>query len=59
MYHGEAKNIKFGDQVNLIQRVQLGPLSQKVVASLPHNHMTLINLFISSYRGATVIKFGQ
>ena len=59
MYHGEARNIKFGHQVNFIQRVQLGPLSQKVVASLPHNHMTLINLFISSYRGATVIKFGQ
>ena len=37
MYHGEARNIKFGHQVNLIQRVQLGPLPQKVVASLPHN----------------------
>ena len=26
---------------------------------ITNNHMTLTNLFISSYRGATVIKFGQ
>ena len=38
-------------QVNLIQRVPLGTLPQKVVMSLPHNHVTLTNLFISSYRG--------
>ena len=48
--HGEAANIKFGQQVNLIQRV---------VTSLPQNHMTLTNLFISHYRVATVIKFRQ
>ena len=48
--HGEAANIKFGQQVNLIQRV---------VTSLPQNHMALANLFISHYRGATVIKFRQ
>ena len=54
--HGEARNIKFGQQVN-IERVPLGTPPQAVVMSLAHNHMT--NLFISSYRGATVIKFGQ
>ena len=57
--HGEARNIKFRQQVNLIQRVPLGTLPQEVVTSLPHNHMTLTNLFISGYRGATAIKFGQ
>ena len=56
--HGEARNIKFGQQVNLIQRVPLGILPQEVVTSLPHNHMTLANLFISSYKGVLVIKFG-
>ena len=40
-----------------IERVPLGTPLQVVVMSLAHNHMT--NLFISSYRGATVIKFGQ
>ena len=54
--HGEARNIKFGQQVN-IERVPLGTPLQAVVMSLAHNHMT--NLFILSYRGATVIKFGQ
>ena len=38
--HGEARNTKFGYQVNLIQKVQLGPLPQEVVKSLHHNHMT-------------------
>ena len=57
--HGEARNIKFGHQVKLIQRVPLDTLSQEVVTLLPHNHMNLTNLFISSYRGAPVIKFGQ
>ena len=37
--------------------VPLGTLPEEVVMSLAHNHMT--NLFISSYRWATVIKFGQ
>ena len=55
--HGKARNIKFGQQVNIIERVPLGTPPQAVVMSLAHNHMT--NLFISSYRGATVIKFGQ
>ena len=54
--HLEARNNKFGQQVN-IERVPLGTPPQAVVMSLAHNHMT--NLFISSYRGATVIKFGQ
>ena len=42
--HGEARNIKLGQQVNLIQRVQLGTPHQEVVTSLPHNHVTLSNL---------------
>ena len=57
--HGEARNIKFGQQVNLIHRVPFGTLLQEVVTYLPHNQMTLTNIFISSYRGATFIKFGQ
>ena len=56
--YGEARNIKFGHQINLIQRVQLGPLPQEVVTSLPDNNVTLTNLFISSYRRVTVIKLG-
>ena len=51
--HGEARNIKF------IQSVLLGALPREVVTQLPHNHVTSKNLFISSYRGAIVIKFGQ
>ena len=51
--NGEARNIKFGQQVNLIQRVQLGTLPQEVM-SLPHNQMTLTSLFIPSYRANTV-----
>ena len=54
--HLEARNNKFGQQVN-IERVPLGTPPQAVVMSLAHNRMA--NLFISSYRGATVIKFGQ
>ena len=50
--HGEARNIKFGQQVNLIQMVALGTPPQRVVTSLPHNHhVTLTNLCISGYRG--------
>ena len=56
--HGEAGNV-FGQQVHLIQMVPLGTLPQEVATSLPHNHVTLTNLFIPSYRGATVIRFGQ
>ena len=55
--HREARNIKFGHQINIIERVPLGTLPQAVVMSLAHNHLT--NLFISSYRGAAVIKFKQ
>ena len=57
--HGEARNIKFGQQVNLIQRAPLDTLPQELVTSLLHNHMILTKLFISSYRGGTVIRFGQ
>ena len=54
--HREARNIKFGHQIN-IERVPPGTLPQAVVMSLVHNHLT--DLFISSYRGAAVIKFKQ
>ena len=57
--HGEARNIKFGHQVNIIQRAPLSTLPQEGVRWLPYNHVTLTNLFISGYREATVIKFGQ
>ena len=48
--HGEARNIKFVQHVNPIQKVSLGTRPQELVMSLPHNHTTLTNLFISSYR---------
>ena len=47
--HGKARNIKFGLQLNPIQRAPLGTLPQEVVMSLAHNPVT--NLFISiTYR---------
>ena len=55
--HREARNIKFGHQINTIERVPLGTPSQTIVMLLAHNHQT--NLFISNYRGAAVIKFKQ
>ena len=54
--HWEARNIRFEQKVNVIQRVLLGTLP-KVVTSLRHNNVR--NLSTSSDRGATVIKFGQ
>ena len=45
--HGEARIIKFGQQVNLIQKVALGTLLQELMTPLPH--VTSINLFISNY----------
>ena len=53
----EKLETKFGQQVNIIEGVPLGTPPQAVVMKLAHNHLT--NIFISSYRGATVIKFGQ
>ena len=55
----EKLDIKFGQQVSLSQRAPLGTLVQEEVTSLPCNYVALKNLFISSYRGATVIKFGK
>ena len=55
--HREARNIKFGHQINIIKKVPLGAPPQAVAVSLAHNHLT--NLFILSYRGADVIKFGH
>ena len=56
--HGEARNIKFGHQVNLIQRVQLGPLSQEIVTSLPHHHVTLTNLLSAVTEGLLLSNLG-
>ena len=38
--HGEARNIKFGHQINIIERVPLGTPPQVVVVAmlLAHNH---------------------
>ena len=55
--HEEARNSKFGQLINMIERVLLDTLSQAVVMSLAHQNLT--NLFILSYRGAAVIKFKQ
>ena len=46
---GEARSIKF--RVSVIQRVQLSTPLQKELTLLPHIHMTLKNLFISSLKG--------
>ena len=55
--HREARNIKFEQRVNIIGSVPLGTPPQALVMTLARNHVT--NLFIVSYRGATVIKVGQ
>ena len=47
----KLETITLGQQVNLIQRVLLGTLPQEVLTSVPHIHVTLTNLFISSHRG--------
>ena len=54
----KLETLKFGQQVNLIQKVLLGTLPQEVVKLLTHKYVTLANLFISSDRGATAIKCG-
>ena len=54
----KLETLKFGQQVNLIQKVLLSTLPQEVVTLLTYKYVTLANLFMSSYRGATVIKCG-
>ena len=54
----KLETLKFGQQVNLIQKVLLSTLPQEVVTLLTYKYVTLANLFIYSYRGATVIKCG-
>ena len=49
--HQEFRNIKFGKQVNFIQRVLFGTLPKEVLTSLSHIHVILTNLLISSHRG--------
>ena len=46
----EKLETKFGQHVNLIQRVPLGTTPLEVV-TLPHNHVSSTNLFISSCTG--------
>ena len=46
-------------RLNLNQRVPLGTPSQEVVKSLPHNHVTLTDLFISSYREVLSSNLGS
>ena len=48
--------MEFGQQVNNFERIPLGTPPQMLLMSLAQNHVT--NFFISSYRGAIVIKFG-
>ena len=55
----KLETLKFVQEVNLIQKVSLGTLPREVVTSLSHKYVTLANLLISSYRGATVIKCGR
>ena len=52
----KLETFKFGQQVNLTQKVPLGTPPQEVVTSLPHNYMTLANLFISSYNNNFLIE---
>ena len=52
----KLETFKFGQQVNFTQKVQLGTPPQEVVTSLPHNYMTLANLFISSCNNNFLIE---
>ena len=47
--HEEARNIEFGQQVNIFESAPLGTPPQVIVVSLAYNDVT--NLFISSYSG--------
>ena len=42
-----------------LQRIPLGTLTQELVTSLLHYHVTLTNPFVLSHRGTTAIKFGH
>ena len=47
--HREARDIKFGHQINIIERVSLDPLPQAVVISLAHNYLKNLELQRSCY----------
>ena len=53
-----ARNIKFGQQVNPIQRVLLAMPLQEVLTSLPPIHITLTNLYLQS-QGLLLLNFGS
>ena len=55
--HGKARNINIWTMGKHHCKGFIGYSVSGGMISLAHNHVT--NLFISSYRGATVIKFGQ
>ena len=55
----KVKTSGLDSKLNLIQRVPLDTLPQELVASLPHNHVTLTDLFISSYRGLLLPNLGS
>ena len=55
----KVKTSGLDGKLNLIQRVPLDTLPQELVASLPHNHVTLTDLFISSYRGLLLPNLGS
>ena len=57
LHSRRARNIEFGQLVNITERVPFGTPPLAVVMTLAPNHAT--NLFMSSYRGVTVVKFGQ
>ena len=57
--HALLKVKRFEKPVHLLKRIPYRTPPQDLVKSLCDNHVTLTNLHISSYGGATVIKFGQ
>ena len=55
--HGEARNINFGQWVNIIEMAPLGTPPQAVVILLAHNHVT--DLFHSVTKGLLSSNLGS
>ena len=47
----KLETLKFGQEVNLIQKVSLGTLPQEVVTSLPHKYLVTEGLLLSNVGG--------
>ena len=47
----KLETLKFGQEVNLIQKVSLGTLLQEVVTSLPHKYLVTEGLLLSNVGG--------